>query len=155
TEESRIMNRVIEYLRNNIPADGPPTLVHNDFKLDNIMLRDPEHVEAVLDWEMTTVGDPLVDLGLTLCYWDPPDADVREGPVPCLTRGPGWMTREELIEAYVSRTGRNLEALRFHEILGIFKLAVIVQQIYVRWYRGQTKDERFARFDRRVRSLID
>src|SRR5262249_54215561 len=140
-----------------LPEESPPTLVHNDFKLDNLMLsaEDPSRVEAVLDWEMTTVGDPLVDLGLTLCYWDPPDAEVREGPVPCLTRGPGWLSREELIAAYVERTGRRLTALRYHEILGIFKLAVIVQQIYVRWFRGQTKDERFRTFDQRVASLCE
>jgi len=151
------MDRVIEYLHSTLPADGPPTLVHNDFKLDNLMLdaSDAGRVEAVLDWEMTTVGDPLVDLGLTLCYWDPPDAEVREGPVPCLTNGPGWMTREELIGQYIERTGRRLDALRYHEILGIFKLAVIVQQIYFRWHNGQTKDERFATFHKRVHSLVE
>jgi aminoglycoside phosphotransferase (APT) family kinase protein len=115
---------------------------------------DPGRVEAVLDWEMTTVGDPLVDLGLTLCYWDPPDVDVRDGPVPCLTRGPGWFTRGQLIEQYAARSGRNLDSLPFHEILGIFKLAVIIQQIYYRWFKGQTRDERFARFHLRVESLI-
>lgn len=157
TEETPRMDRVIEYLQRNLPEEGPPALVHNDFKLDNLMLAgdDPGRVAAVLDWEMTTVGDPLVDLGLTLCYWDPPDAEVREGPVPCLTRGPGWLTREQLMEQYVARTGRNLAALRYHEILGIFKLAVIVQQIYRRWFDKQTTDERFATFDRRVRSLVD
>lgn len=151
------MDRVMEYLHQQLPADGPPTLVHNDFKLDNLMLdaNDPSRVEAVLDWEMTTVGDPLVDLGLTLCYWDPPDAEVREGPVPCLTNGPGWMTREELIGQYIERTGRRLDALRYHEILGIFKLAVIVQQIYHRWHNGQTKDQRFATFHKRVHSLVE
>lgn len=157
TEEMPHMDRVIEYLHAHLPTEGAPALVHNDFKLDNLMLdaNDPGRVAAVLDWEMTTVGDPLVDLGLTLCYWDPPDAEVREGPVPCLTRGPGWLTREELIEQYVARTGRELSALRYHEILGIFKLAVIVQQIFQRWFLKQTTDERFATFDRRVRSLVE
>ncbi|MBS1826712.1 MAG: phosphotransferase family protein [Acidobacteria bacterium] len=157
TEEMPHMDRVIEYLHSHLPAEGAPALVHNDFKLDNLMLdpNDPGRVAAVLDWEMTTVGDPLVDLGLTLCYWDPPDAEVREGPVPCLTRGPGWLTREQLIEQYVARTGRELSALRYHEILGIFKLAVIVQQIFQRWFLKQTTDERFATFDRRVRSLVE
>ncbi|MBL8176534.1 MAG: phosphotransferase family protein [Bryobacterales bacterium] len=157
TEASPRMDKVIEFLHHRLPPDGPPALVHNDFKLDNLMLdaADPGRVAAVLDWEMTTVGDPLVDLGLTLCYWDPPDAEVREGPVPCLTRGPGWLTRGELIGQYVDRTGRDLHALRYHEILGIFKLAVIVQQIYQRWFLQQTTDERFATFDRRVRSLIE
>lgn len=156
TDESAAMDRVIAYLNNNIPPDGPPTLVHNDFKLDNLMYcaDDMSRVEAVLDWEMTTVGDPLVDLGLTLCYWDPPDANVREGPVPCLTTGPGWWTRSDLIAEYSRRTGRDLSALPFHEVLGIFKLAVIIQQIYYRWFKGQTRDERFAKFNVRVDSLV-
>lgn len=156
TEELPTADRVMAYLRDNLPPDGPPTLVHNDYKLDNLMLAadDPGRVEAVLDWEMTTVGDPLVDLGLTLCYWDPPDKDVRAGPVPCLTTGPGWMTREELIAEYARRTGRDMAALGFHEVMGIFKLAVIVQQIYQRWFRGQTQDARFASFDIRVKSLM-
>ncbi|MBL8233557.1 MAG: phosphotransferase family protein [Bryobacterales bacterium] len=156
TEDKPEMDHVVRYLQTHIPPDGPPTLVHNDFKLDNLMYaaHDPSHVEAVLDWEMATVGDPMVDLGLTLCYWDPPDADVREGPVPCLTRGPGWFTRDDLIHEYSLRTGRDLASLPFHEILGIFKLAVIIQQIYYRWFNGQTRDERFARFHLRVDSLI-
>jgi aminoglycoside phosphotransferase (APT) family kinase protein len=157
TEEMPRMDRVIAYLHERLPFEQTPTLVHNDFKLDNLMLDEsnPSRVEAVLDWEMTTVGDPLVDLGLALCYWDPPDAEVREGPVPCLTRGPGWMTREQLVNEYARRTGTRMEALAYHEILGIFKLAVIVQQIYQRWHTGQTRDERFRTFHRRVRSLCD
>lgn len=157
TEESPASERVIEYLHSHLPPDGPPSLVHNDFKLDNLMLRpsEPVRVEAVLDWEMTTIGDPLVDLGLTLCYWDPPDRDVRAGPVPCLTTGPGWLTRDQFAAEYARRTGRDMSSLPFHEVLGIFKLAVIVQQIYVRWFRGQTRDERFANFNVRVRSLME
>lgn len=157
TEEMPRMERVIEYLRANLPPEAPPALVHNDFKLDNLMLRadGPGTVEAVLDWEMATVGDPLVDIGLTLCYWDPPDEDVRDGPVTCLTRGPGWMTGEELAGQWAERTKRSTATLRYHEILGIFKLAVIVQQIYFRWFRGQTGDERFASFHRRVKLLVE
>jgi len=115
---------------------------------------DPSQVVAVLDWEMTTIGDPLTDLGLALCYWDLPDAGLAAGPVPCVTRGPGWLTRAELAAAWSSRTGRSLAALPYHEILGIFKLAVIVQQIYARWFHGQTQDPRFANFDQRVASLV-
>lgn len=157
TEDTPAADRVIEYLHSNLPAEGKPTLVHNDFKLDNLMLRagDPGRVEAVLDWEMTTVGDPMVDLGLALCYWDLPDKHVRAGPVPCLTTGPGWLTRQEVAAEYARRTGRDLSSLPFHEVLGIFKLAVIVQQIYYRWFKGQTKDERFANFHLRVRSLME
>jgi len=157
TEDLPEMDRVIAYLTGHLPPDGPPTIVHNDFKLDNLMLdpANPARVEAVLDWEMTTVGDPMVDLGLTLCYWDPPDKEVREGPVPCLTQGPGWLTKQELANEYARRTGRDMSALAYHEILGVFKLAVIVQQIYYRWWKGQTRDERFSRFHLRVKSLVE
>ncbi len=157
TEDLPEMDRVIAYLTGHLPPDGPPTIVHNDFKLDNLMLdpANPARVEAVLDWEMTTVGDPMVDLGLTLCYWDPPDKEVREGPVPCLTQGPGWLTKQELANEYARRTGRDMSALAYHEILGVFKLAVIVQQIYHRWWKGQTRDERFSRFHLRVKSLVE
>jgi aminoglycoside phosphotransferase (APT) family kinase protein len=156
-EDMPRMDRVIEWLHDRQPASGPPTLVHNDFKLDNMMLAedDPGRVVAVFDWEMTTVGDPLADLGLTLCYWTPPDGPVREGPVPCLTNGPGWYSRDELVERYEARTGRDVSSLGWHEVLGIFKLAVIVQQIYVRYARGQTRDERFKNFHLRVRTLVD
>ena len=150
------MDLVVAYLQNNLPPEAAPALVHNDFKLDNLMFHpdDPSRVEAVLDWEMTTIGDPLIDLGLALCYWDLPDSDLAAGPVPCVTRGPGWLTRAELAAAWSTRTGRSLAALPYHEILGIFKLAVIVQQIYARWFHGQTQDQRFANFDQRVASLV-
>lgn len=156
THELPEMDHVIEYLKGKLPPEGPPALVHNDFKLDNLMFDadNPGRIAAVLDWEMTTVGDPLADLGLTLCYWTPPDGPVREGPVPVLNVGPGWYSREQFIEAYARKTGRDLSALGWHEVLGIFKLAVIVQQIYVRFHRGQTSDERFRNFHLRVESLV-
>jgi aminoglycoside phosphotransferase (APT) family kinase protein len=158
TEEMPAMDRVIEWLDRAMPASPAPTLVHNDFKLDNLMLdpADPGRITAVLDWEMTTVGDPLADLGLTLCYWSPPDGSgVSEGPVAAVTASPGWYTRERLIDEYARQTGRDVSRIGYHEILGIFKLAVIVQQIYFRWHRGQTRDDRFSRFNLRVRSLVE
>ena len=158
TEEMPAMDRVIDWLEKSIPVSPRPTLVHNDFKLDNLMLDpdDPGRITAVLDWEMTTVGDPLADLGLTLCYWSPPDGSgVSNGPVAAITASPGWYTREQLIEEYARLTGRDVSRIDYYEILGIFKLAVIVQQIYFRWYRGQTRDERFGRFNLRVRSLVE
>jgi aminoglycoside phosphotransferase (APT) family kinase protein len=149
TAELPVMDRVIEWLRNRMPPPLAPTLVHNDFKLDNVMLRDtPDRVEAVLDWEMTTLGDPLADLGLTLCYWtNPSTADA-------LTTQPGWYTRDQFVARYAQRTGRDMTHLGYHEVLGIFKLAVILQQIYYRFHRGQTNDERFRDFDARVRNLV-
>ena len=157
TDELPEMDRVIAWLRN-IPPSGVPTLVHNDFKLDNVMLgTDAASVDAVLDWEMTTIGDPLADLGLTLCYWTWASRAQRDDPhpaTPVITTQPGWYTRDQFIERYVAKTGRDITHLPWHEVLGVFKLAVILQQIYYRFHVGQTTDERFRAFDRRVRSLV-
>jgi aminoglycoside phosphotransferase (APT) family kinase protein len=141
--------RVIDYLKTTIPASRDASVVHNDYKLDNVMLTpDLTQVAAVLDWEMTTVGDPLADLGLTLCYWT--IGSAYDAP-----RGEGWFTREELIERYALKTGRDVSRVRWYEALGVFKLAVILQQIYVRYVRGQTADARFRDFGPRVRFLIE
>jgi aminoglycoside phosphotransferase (APT) family kinase protein len=150
TTEIPEMDRVIEWLRDRLPPALAPTLVHNDFKLDNVMLRaTADRVEAVLDWEMTTLGDPLADLGLSLCYWTNPATSA------ILTTQPGWYTRDQFVQRYAQRTGRDMTHLGYHEVLGIFKLAVILQQIYYRFHRGQTNDERFRNFEARVRSLVE
>ena len=149
------MDKVMAWLAARIPSSGPPTLVHNDFKLDNVMLdaESPDRIEAVLDWEMTAIGDPLCDLGLTLCYWS--SAVVPGTGHEALTAGPGWYTRDEFVAHYAEKTGRDVSALRWHEVLGVFKLAVILQQIYYRFWKGQTSDERFSRFDLRVKALTE
>jgi aminoglycoside phosphotransferase (APT) family kinase protein len=155
TEASPEMDRVMAWLAATIPTSGRPTLVHNDFKLDNVMLdaASPDQIEAVLDWEMTAIGDPLCDLGLTLCYWS--SAVVPGTGHEALTAGPGWYTRDEFVAHYEEKTGRDISALRWHEVLGVFKLAVILQQIYFRYWKGQTTDERFSGFDQRVKALTE
>lgn len=158
TEEMPTMDRVIQWLADRLPASPGATLVHNDYKLDNLMLRlgAIDQVEAVLDWEMTTVGDPLADVGLTLCYWTWATApQVRARAISAITSEPGWYTREQFIQRYAERTGRDLTHIGYYEVLGIFKLAVILQQIYYRFHRGQTKDARFQNFGERVRGLVD
>jgi aminoglycoside phosphotransferase (APT) family kinase protein len=156
TEEIADMDDVIRWLAAHIPASGQPTLVHNDYKLDNIMLRSANEVEAVLDWEMATVGDPLADLGLTICYWCWANApEVRAAGIPAITSLPGWYTRDQFIERYARKTGRDVSAVGYYEVLGVFKLAVIIQQIYVRFHRGQTHDERFREFGGRARALVE
>ena len=154
TEEIAEMDRIIQWLTDRLPESPAPTMVHNDFKLDNIMLNlaDPGRVEAVLDWEMSTVGDPLVDVGLILCYWAGPSDPG--GTKPPLTSEPGWFTREQLVELYAKKTGRDVSRISYYEVFAIFKLAVVLQQIFVRFHRGQTQDERFRHFDQRVRNLI-
>lgn len=154
TEEIPLMERLIQWLTDHLPVSPSPTLVHNDFKLDNLMLdaNDPGRIEAVLDWEMATVGDPLVDLGLILCYWSQPSDPG--GTKSSLTSEAGWFTRQELISNYRRRTGRDLTLINYYEVFALFKLAVVLQQIYVRFHRGQTQDERFRHFDKRVHNLI-
>ena len=155
TAEIAEMDLLIQWLTDNLPQSPAPTLVHNDFKLDNIMLNlhDPGRVEAVLDWEMSTLGDPLVDVGLILCYWAGPSDPG--GTKPPLTSQPGWFTRHQLVERYAEMTGRDVSRISYYEVFAIFKLAVVLQQIFVRFYRGQTQDERFRHFDKRVRNLIE
>ena len=152
TEEFLEMDDVIGWLGRRIPPATGSALIHNDYKLDNVMLATdpPGRIEAVLDWEMATLGDPLSDLGLTLCYWCWAAAPQAEG----ITQQPGWYTRDELVNRYAQRTGRDLRHLAYYEVLGVFKLAVIIQQIYHRFHIGQTRDERFRHFDRRVRRLV-
>jgi len=157
TDELPGMERLIEWLSVRLPASTRPTLVHNDFKLDNIMLdpRNPARVEAVLDWEMATVGDPLVDLGCTLCYWTQAgDPEMRGGSLSGITAMPGWYSRAELVNRYAEKAGRDVSGLGYYEVFGLFKLGVILQQIYFRYDRGQTRDERFSDFHLRVRGLM-
>jgi aminoglycoside phosphotransferase (APT) family kinase protein len=155
------MDRVSEWLKDKLVSDQDQpstkhTLVHNDYKLDNVMLQLPDlsRVVAVLDWEMCSVGDPLIDLGLFLCYWTLKDDDeAGQGSLSAVTNGPGWMTRDEILERYESSTGRDISRITFYETFALFKVAVILQQIFFRFAQGQTNDQRFKDFDRRVKSL--
>jgi aminoglycoside phosphotransferase (APT) family kinase protein len=156
TEDVTEMDDVVRWLGARLPRPLVPSLIHNDYKLDNIMLAAgaPDRVEAVLDWEMATLGDPLSDLGLTVCYWVwATDPEVRAAGIPALTRGAGWFTRDELVERYAASTGRDVTHVGYYEVLGVFKLAVIIQQIYCRFHRGQTQDERFRNFGERAAAL--
>jgi aminoglycoside phosphotransferase (APT) family kinase protein len=146
------MDRVIAWLGEHRPDSAHTTLVHNDYKLDNVMLdfADPGRLVAVLDWEMATVGDPLADLGLTLTYWSLPEARAVAG----MSDREGWWTRDLMLARYVERTGFDLAALPWHEVLGTFKLAVIVQQIYARYVKGQTSDPRFREMGLMVEALL-
>jgi aminoglycoside phosphotransferase (APT) family kinase protein len=148
------MESLGEWLALRMPASPAATLVHNDYKLDNVIFRSVDEVEAVLDWEMATVGDPLADLGLTLCYWAWVDlAAVGVSPIPSLTSGSGWYLRDQFLERYWKQTGRDLSGIIYYEVLGMYKLAVVLQQIYYRFKRGQTQDERFQYFDQGVKAL--
>jgi aminoglycoside phosphotransferase (APT) family kinase protein len=160
TGELTEMDQVVDWLLERIPADTGEgaTIVHNDFKLDNIMLdeEDPARVVALLDWEMCTVGDPLVDVGLFLSYWTMKGTEGQtdqNSSLRAVTNGPGWLTRAEIIERYEARTGRDLSHIVFYETFARFKVAVVIQQIYFRYVQGQTHDERFRNFDVLVQEL--
>jgi aminoglycoside phosphotransferase (APT) family kinase protein len=151
------MERLAAWLEARIPADPPrASLVHGDFKLDNVMIdaRQPDRLVAVFDWEMSAIGDPLVDLGILLCYWVHVAGESRDDPVATVTTRPGWFSREEILERYAARAKRAVDAIALYEVFAVFKLAVVLQQIYARYVRGQTDDPRFALLGERVALLV-
>lgn len=158
TDNVPALDRVMAWLGANRPAESGAALIHNDYKYDNLLLdpTDPTKIVAVLDWEMATVGDPLMDLGTTLGYWvhanDPPALRaVATGP----TFIPGSLTRQELVDRYAEKSGCPVPNPLFYYSFGLFKIAVIVQQIYARYVRGHTKDERFGRMNGFVAALAE
>ncbi len=150
TDDLPAMERVARWLAGNMPGDSGGALIHNDYKYDNLVLN-PDNltqIVAVLDWEMTTVGDPLMDLGTTLGYWvEAADSKALRQVAMGPTYVPGNMTRQELVDRYRQKTGREMADALFYYCFGLFKIAVIVQQIYARYVRGHTRDPRFARLN--------
>jgi aminoglycoside phosphotransferase (APT) family kinase protein len=154
TGEVTAMERAAAWLEEHRPASGAAAFVHNDFKHDNVVL-DPERFDrivAVLDWEMATVGNPLMDLGTTLAYWvDPDDPPAfRAAGFVDVTMQAGSLRRREVAERYAGATGCDLSSLPFYYAFGLFKVAVIAQQIYARFRSGHTTDPRFAHLDAAV-----
>jgi aminoglycoside phosphotransferase (APT) family kinase protein len=157
TEEIGEVESLTDWLARDIPESPPPAIIHNDYKLNNLVLNpeDLTAVRAVLDWEMATVGDPLFDLAVSLSYWiEPGDSEELKSVMPTVTVTPGFMTRRQLIDRYAEESGRDLSEMHWYVVFGYFKLAGILQQIYARYKNGQTTDERFATFGDRVRTLI-
>jgi aminoglycoside phosphotransferase (APT) family kinase protein len=149
------MDVVARWLADRLPADPEqPAIVHGDFKLDNVMVDplDLGRLVAVLDWELSALGDPLVDLGIFVAYWAATAPGSMEDALTVTCR-PGYLTKDALVERYARRSGRDPSALRFYETLALFKIAVVVQQIFSRYTRGQTDDPRFAAFGERVTFL--
>jgi aminoglycoside phosphotransferase (APT) family kinase protein len=141
------VERISVWLNEHKPRETSSALIHNDYKYDNIVLdpTDITRIVGVLDWEMCTIGDPLTDLGTALAYWvDPQDPEelqrIRWGP----TTLPGTLSRAELVRRYAQITGRDVSNMVFYRVLALFKVAVIIQQIYYRYHHGLTKDARFA-----------
>ena len=155
TRDIAAMDELCVWLGERIPRSDAIAVLHNDWKLDNAMYdaADPGRLVAVFDWDMTTLGDPLVDLGTLLGYWGEANDTVLRGTGSIVTTLPGFPTRKELVERYARRSGRDLSSLAFYEVFALFKTAVVLEQIYVRYVRGQTKDERFAMLGPHVPSL--
>jgi aminoglycoside phosphotransferase (APT) family kinase protein len=157
TDDIPDIDRTITWLAENRPAESlSASLIHNDFKFDNLVLDPTEltKIVALLDWEMATIGDPLMDLGTTLAYWtEASDPEPLQHHIVGPTREPGSLTRRELVERYALLSGRDVSAMLFCYVCGLFKVAVIAQQIYARYERGMTKDPRFAVFNQLVAAL--
>src|SRR5215471_18590309 len=157
THELPEVETIAAWLKDRMPAQSGATLVHNDYKYDNMVLdaADVTTIRAVLDWEMCTLGDPLTDLGTALAYWvqadDPIEVQmVRWGP----TAIPGSLTRAELVQRYHQKTRRDVGNIVFYYVFALFKVAVIIQQIYYRYHHGLTKDARFASLGEVTKMLL-
>lgn len=154
TTELPVMDALAAWLNERLPPPPQrPTLVHGDFKLDNVMLDalDVGRVIGVFDWEMSAIGDPLVDLGIMLAYWvHTSTANASRDTVTGVTHLEGWYKRVEILERYGAHTRIDLTNVTFYEVFAVFKLAVVLQQIFYRYRRGQTDDPRFASLDERV-----
>jgi aminoglycoside phosphotransferase (APT) family kinase protein len=144
TEEIAAMNETALWMKDNIPPESSVTFIHNDYKYDNLVF-DPETmtIKALLDWEMATVGDPLMDLGTTLGYWAEAD-DHPALKAYSLTAHEGNLNRQEVADRYALMSGINMDHIVFYYVFGCFKIAVIAQQIYARYIKGLTKDPRFS-----------
>src|SRR5262249_31394523 len=152
------MEGLAAWLRDRLPGDpATPSVVHGDFKLGNVMLdpNDGGRLVAVFDWEMSALGDPLVDLGIVLTYWAPTAPPEQRDALTTVTDRPGYFSRDEILERYAARAGRDLSNIRYYEVFAVFKIAVVIQQIYYRYAQGQTTDPRFATFGARVRYMAE
>jgi aminoglycoside phosphotransferase (APT) family kinase protein len=151
THDLADMARAAAWLAEHLPPERGAALIHNDFKLDNLVLdpNDLQQVRAVLDWEMATIGDPLMDLGTTLGYWVEA-TDLPELQLIGLSTFPGSLRRREVVARYAAVSGRDVSDVVFYYVFGLFKIAVIAQQIYFRYHQGHTQDRRFAALDKVV-----
>ena len=134
TREVPALEKVYEQLRTEIPEQGPATIVHGDYRLDNCLVGDDGRIAAVLDWEICTLGDPLADLGLLMVYWTDPE-DESAALLTAPTQLPGFQRRADLLTRYAERSGRDVSAIDYYTAFGYWKLACIVEGVYAR-YRG-------------------
>jgi aminoglycoside phosphotransferase (APT) family kinase protein len=155
TDDVPDVDRAAAWLAGHLPPETGAALLHNDYKYDNLVLApDLGSIAAVLDWEMATVGDPLMDLGTSLGYWIDPDDDPALRTLPAgPTTLPGNLGRAGVVERYAAASSRDVSGILFYYVFGLLKIAVIAQQIYYRYKQGLTRDERFAAMIGAVRLL--
>ncbi len=159
TRDLPMMDDLIARLEKELPESPVPAIVHGDFRLDNAILdeNDPGMIAAVLDWEMSTIGDPLADVGLMLVYWPQHDdaAEFRDsfGAITA-TAAPGFPTRDEVLDQYARQSGRDVSNVYFYWAFGFFKLAVILEGIHARFLQGKTLGEGFEGIGERVPPLV-
>jgi len=156
TEEQKELETVGRWLADHMPTESGASLIHNDFKHDNVILdiEDLTEVKAILDWEMCTLGDPLMDLGTTLSYWmNPDDPSIFRKSFANPSLLDGNPTREGLLHAYETASGRSVDHPVFYYAFGLFKTGVVLQQIYYRFVHGHTQDQRFAQFNHVVKAF--
>ncbi|MFC2948041.1 phosphotransferase family protein [Virgibacillus sediminis] len=157
TDDIPYVDNVSMWLSDHVPEEIGSGVIHNDYKLNNMLLsQDLTEINAILDWEMATIGDPLFDLGGALVYWvQKDDPDSIKDSLPSITASrDGFISREEFIQRYAEKTKKDIRNITFYVALNYFKLGVALQQIYHRWKIGKTEDERFAEFHQRARHLI-
>jgi aminoglycoside phosphotransferase (APT) family kinase protein len=156
TPDTASADRVVAWLRDNLPASPATGIVHNDYKLDNMLLdaEDPSVITALLDWDMCTLGDPLVDLGYMLVLWPERDDPKAWRATGMPTWRDGFPTRAEATARYAAKTGFDVRSVHWYYVFNIFRFAAILQQIYARFERGQTHDERFGAFGAQVNALV-
>jgi aminoglycoside phosphotransferase (APT) family kinase protein len=155
TEKLQHLDELESWLIAKLPNNQETTIVHNDFKLNNLVLdaKNPGITTGVLDWELSTIGDPLSDLGSTVAYWgqvDDPDMGIN-----IVTNQKGFFSRREFIEEYANLSGRDVSDINYYVTFGYYKLAVILQQIHYRWKTGSVSDERFGELNKAVANLMD
>ncbi|MFN8357734.1 MAG: phosphotransferase family protein [Spirosomataceae bacterium] len=156
TDDISGMEQLYQWLDQQMPTENTPTLIHNDYKYDNVVLNPANlaDIKAVLDWEMCTIGDPMMDLGTSLSYW----AEANDGAFEKsfnLTWLPGNLTRKEFATRYGEKSGRDVSTILYYYVFGLFKNAVVIQQIYGRYKKGLTQDPRFAQLIIGVHALVN
>lgn len=157
TKDIEKFEDVQSWLVENMPAkERGAAVIHGDYRIDNCILKakDPTQIEAILDWEISALGDPMMDLGNTLAYWihadDPPFMQMM---VRQPSGSPGMMTRQQILDFYAEKTGADVSGFQFYYVYGIWRLAVIIQQIYARFYRGQNDNPRFKDYGQMTNAL--